>query len=90
MLRTIEIMCIPCAKCEAAKKIILKEIEQIELRNKIKLKYEFKHTPNFHEKDKYSVNTSQAPIVIINGQVELCGVMTPDIVAKKLHRMLTA
>jgi glutaredoxin len=72
-IKSIEVICIPCAKCERMKKMIIEEIKAIEVHNRVKIAYDFKHTANLRDMAKYSVNASQTPIVVINGQVELCG-----------------
>jgi hypothetical protein len=84
-IRTIEIMCVPCSKCELVTGFITNAIKAIEFKNKLKIAYEFKHTPNLMQATKYSVNPSQTPIVIINGEVAFAGQVTPDIVKKKLE-----
>ena len=84
-INSIEIMCIPCPKCERVKTLISDAIKQIELQNKIKIVYSFQQTPNFLKASQYSVNPSQAPIVIINGNVELSGQVTLDVVKKRLE-----
>jgi len=72
-IRTVEIVCLPCDKCERAKRLILETIKSIELQNKVKITYEFKHTPTIHDLAKYSINASQTPAIVINGNVELSG-----------------
>lgn len=83
-IKTIEIICIPCPKCDQVKKIITETIQEIENQNKIKILYEFRHTPNLQEANKYSVNIAKAPIIVINGRVEIAGQVTPEIVKSKL------
>jgi glutaredoxin len=72
-IRTIEIVCNPCDKCERAKRLITETIKNIELENKTKILYEFKHTPTLQGITQYSINASQTPAIIINGNVELSG-----------------
>jgi hypothetical protein len=72
-IKTIEIICLPCDKCERTKRLILETIKSIELQSKMKLIYEFKHTPSLLGLHQYSINASQTPAVIINGNVELSG-----------------
>lgn len=83
-IKTIEIICIPCPKCDQVKKIITETIQEIENQNKIKILYEFRHTPNLQEANKYSVNIAKAPIIVINGRVEIAGQVTPEIIKNKL------
>lgn len=72
-IRTIEIICIPCEKCERAKKLIAETIKSIEIQNKVKIPYEFKHNPSLRALADYSINAAQAPAIVINGNVELSG-----------------
>jgi len=86
-IKSVEIMCIPCPKCERVKKFIVDGIKSIEFQNKTKVVYDFKHTPNLLQASQYSVNASQAPIVIINGNVEFSGQVTQEAVRKRLEAM---
>jgi hypothetical protein len=83
-IKSIEVICMPCAKCDLVKKMILEEVKAIELQNKIKITYDFKHTTDLRAADKYSVNISQAPIIVINGQVELAGQVQRPAIKNKL------
>jgi hypothetical protein len=86
-IKSIEIMCIPCPKCERIKNMITEAIKFIETQNKIKIAYSFQHIPNLKQLDRYSASASQAPIVIINGNVELCGQVTQDVVRRKIEEI---
>ena len=83
-INSIEIMCVPCSKCEQMKRLITDAVKQIETQNRIKINYDFKHTPHLRDASQYSVNPSQAPIVLINGSVELSGSATKDLVDRKM------
>ena len=72
-IQSIEIICIICPKCDQLKKRIIEIIKNMELQNKIKINYEFKHTINLGEISKFSLNPSQLPAVIINGNLEFSG-----------------
>lgn len=72
-IKTIEIMCAPCHKCDLLKKKILQAIEKVETKYKIKISYEFKQIPHLRDISKYGLNPSQAPVVIINGKPEFAG-----------------
>jgi len=72
-IKTIEVMCLPCPKCEQLRDKIAQVIKGIEMQNKVKIPYEFKHTPHLKDISKYSLGPSQAPVVIINGKVEFAG-----------------
>ena len=86
-IKSIEIMCIPCPKCERIKKLIFDTIKLIELQNKIKIIYDLKLTSNLLQVSKYSVNPSKAPIVIINGNVEFAGEVKQEVVKSKLEAL---
>lgn len=86
-IKTIEVICIPCPKCERVKKFIIDAIKLIEIQNKIKIVYDFKHTTNLLQLSQYSVNASQAPVVIINGNVEFSGQVAQDVVKKRLEAL---
>jgi len=72
-IKTIEIMCVPCNKCDMLKKKILQAIQKVEMKYKIKITYEFKQITNLQDISKYGLNPSQAPVVIINGKPEFAG-----------------
>jgi len=84
-IQSVKIMCIPCPKCERVKKLISDTIKLIELQNKVKIIYDFKQTPNLTRVSQYSVNPSQAPIVIINGNVEFAGEVQQTVVKNRLE-----
>ena len=72
-IKSIEIICASCPKCDQLKNRIIEIIKTMELQNKIKINYEFKHTTNLSEISKFSLNPSQLPAVIVNGNLEFSG-----------------
>jgi len=72
-IRSIEVICIPCDKCERAKRTIMDVIKGIEIQKKTKIVYDFRHNPSLQGLDKYSINASQAPAILINGTLEFAG-----------------
>ena len=86
-IKSIEIICLPCFKCEQLKNKIPELIKAIEIQNKTKISYEFKHTPDLRGISRYSLNPSQTPAIIINGNVELAGQIEPAVLKKKLESM---
>ena len=86
-IRTIEIICIPCEKCEWAKRVIQEVIKGLELQNKTKIIYEFKHTIKIADITKYSLNPSQAPAILVNGNVEYAGRVEPLALKKRLETL---
>lgn len=84
-IKTIEIICSPCPKCDRIKKMIDDAIKIMEMQNKVKIVYDFKHTTHLRDAVKYSVNASQAPIVLINGKVEITGQPLPAVLRSKIE-----
>ncbi|MGE5280108.1 MAG: thioredoxin family protein [Deltaproteobacteria bacterium] len=84
-IRTVEIVCLPCQKCEAVRRAIMEAVKNLEIQNKIQIVYDFKHSTNLKDLAKYSVNAAQTPVVIINGQVEFAGLIETGMVRKKLE-----
>lgn len=80
-------MCAPCPKCAMLKNLIDQALKGIEMQTKTKITYEFKHTPHLKEVSKYSVNPALAPIIIINGHVELTGRATLPLIRQKLESL---
>lgn len=88
-IRSVEIICLPCAKCDQLKTMIINTIKNIEIQGKAKIVYDFKITPNLRDVSKYGLNPSQTPILVVNGTVESAGKI--DLIALKnklsmLHR----
>ena len=84
-IKSIEIICRPCFKCDQLKTKIPELIKAMEVQNKTKIFYEFKHTPDIRAISKYSLNPSQTPAVIINGNAELAGKIEIGVIKKKLE-----
>lgn len=80
-IRSVEIICLPCAKCDQLKNMIINTIKNIELTGKVKIVYDFKITPSLRDVSRYGLNPSQTPILIVNGTVESAGRV--DIIALK-------
>jgi hypothetical protein len=72
-INTIEIICIPCSKCERVKNNLMQAIKNIEVKYKTKIIYELKQTPNLQNITRYNLNPSQAPAVLVNGNPEFAG-----------------
>jgi hypothetical protein len=81
-IKKIEIICMPCHKCE----ILLKKFESIldvlRRKYKIPIKCEIKHIYNkvevIQEMNKYGFNTGQLPIVLINDALAFTGQIEGD------------
>jgi len=72
-LRTIEIICTPCPKCDEAERKIKQVIKVLEWENKTKYVYDFKKTTDLRQAQKYSANVTLAPFIIVNGALEWTG-----------------
>lgn len=83
-IKSIEIICIPCEKCEYMEFEIHKTIKNMENEFKIRIPFEFKHTITLQSISKYSLNPSQLPAVIINGNLEISGKAPAAIIKNKL------
>ena len=66
------------------KKSIRDAVTSIELKYKVKISYEFIYTPNLTNLNRYGLNPTQIPAVLVNGRPEFGGAMEPRLVAKKL------
>ena len=85
-LRTIEIICLPCPKCENLRTIIHNMIKSIETEHKIKVPpFEIKHTQNLQNLNTYSLNPAQLPAIIINGNLEIAGKIDPAVLKIKIE-----
>ncbi len=85
-INNIQVICLPCPKCKALIEYIEDSIRQIEIEKKINIIYSFEHIKHFKQASKYGVSASQAPIMLVNSQVELTGLqLTSAIVKRKLQ-----
>lgn len=84
-VRSIEIICIPCNKCSGLEAKIREAIKKIELTYKLKMPFEFKTTPHLRDLARYSLNPSQAPIILVNDKVEFAGKIEPMLLQKRLE-----
>jgi hypothetical protein len=83
-IKTVEIICLPCAKCNAAKNIIIQAIKNLEHKYKIHIAYELIHTPHLKDISKYALNPSQTPAILVNGNPEFCGAIKPEVIGVRL------
>lgn len=89
MIRTIEIICKPCYKCDLVIQRINYILECIQNQKGVKFKYEFKHNKNIHDAEKYGYNITQLPIVKINGDIEFVGhVKEEHLIRMKLEEII--
>jgi len=87
-IKSIEVICLPCPRCDQLKIKIVEIMKAIEQKNNIKIPYEFKHTPDLASVDRYSVSPSQAPIIVINGAVEFTGYTQLPALRLKLESLM--
>tara|TARA_B100000315_G_scaffold242011_1_gene263666 strand:+ start:1261 stop:1557 length:297 start_codon:yes stop_codon:yes gene_type:complete len=73
---TIEIICKPCQKCRNAEEVLLKAIRLLESEYNTHYQYEIKKEANLRKAERYSTNISNAPFVIINGDLAFAGRIT--------------
>ena len=83
-IKTIEIICTICPKCEQLKAKIKEAIVAIEIQNRVKITYALKLTTDLRGISNYSLNPSQLPAVIINGNLEFCGQIDASALRTKL------
>ena len=84
-ISSIEIICLPCDKCKDLETNIRATIKNIEMINRIKIVYEFKHSVNLRDIARYALNPSQTPAIIINGKVEHAGKIDSVALRKRLE-----
>jgi hypothetical protein len=70
---SIEIICRKCSKCEYIEAKLRESIRHLEYKYKIKIPCQIKLNENIREMEKYALNASQRPVVLINGNVEFAG-----------------
>ena len=83
-IKTIEVICRPCHKCENVIEKIQFAMKVIETENKAKIPYEFKHTTKVVAVNKYALSPAQTPIVLVNGNVEFAGRIETCFIKPKL------
>lgn len=85
-IRSVEIICLPCAKCEQLRNMIVSTIKNIELQSqgKIKIMYDLRITHSLQSVTNYGLSPAQTPILLINGVVEAAGRIDHGIVRNKL------
>lgn len=87
-IKTIEVVCQPCHKCEFIEKKILEALRSLEYEYKIKIPVEIKHSTNIKEiVGKFSLYASQTPVVLINGSVEFAGRIEAAAIRFKLDQI---
>ncbi len=84
-IQSIEIICVPCLKCDGLEQKIRGMVDNIGVLSKIKISYEFKHTKKLDTISQYALTPSQTPAILINGQVEMAGRIDPMLLRKRLE-----
>ena len=54
-IQSVEVICIPCPKCEGLEQKIRSMIDNVGIINKIKISYEFKHTKKLDTISQYAL-----------------------------------
>lgn len=86
-IKSIEIICPPCKKCAGLESKIAEIVKSIGVIYKIDINYEFKHTINLREIQKYSLNASQTPVILVNNAVEFAGKIDIVLLRRKLENI---
>ncbi len=86
-ITSIEIICLPCPKFAGLDAKIWGMIKSMEMINKVKISFEFKHTTKLLTISQYSLNPSQTPIIIINGIVEFAGKFDGILMRRRLEEI---
>ena len=86
-LQTIEIICVPCLKCDGLEQKIRGMVDNIGVLSKIKISYEFKHTKKLDTISQYALTPAQMPVILVNGQVEMAGRIDSMLLRKKLETL---
>lgn len=84
-INSIEVICLPCPKCQNLELKIRDMIKNIEAMLKRKIVYELKLTRTLKDITNYSLNPSQTPAVLINGEVEFAGKVDFILLRRKLE-----
>ncbi len=83
-IRTIEIICLPCGKCEQLKAMVINTIKSIELQGKTKIMYDLRITQSLLNVTNYGLSPAQTPVLLINGVVEAAGKIDQGVIRHKL------
>jgi len=73
LIKTVEIICKPCRKCELLEQRMRNIIQCMETQKRIKIKYQFNRNENILDAAKYGYAINQLPLVLINGNIEFVG-----------------
>ncbi|HQP91615.1 MAG TPA: thioredoxin family protein [Candidatus Omnitrophota bacterium] len=84
-IESIEVICLPCKKCEGLEKQIRQVVAAIGSRYKIVINFEYKHTKNLENITRYGLNATQTPALLINKIVEFAGKIDVVLLAKRLE-----
>ena len=86
-IQSVEVICIPCPKCEGLEQKIRSMIDNVGIINKIKIVFEFKHTAKLEVISQYALSPAQTPVILINGQVEMAGKIDPILLRRRLEAL---
>ncbi len=82
---SVEVICLPCRKCENLERQIRQAVSTIGLKYKTVIQFEFKHTKTLDSIFRYSLNAAQTPVVLVNNIVECAGRVDPMLLSKRLE-----
>lgn len=84
-IKTVEVICLPCPKCEGLEKKVCEMVNVIGMRNHINIPFEFTHTKSLRDITRYSLNPAQTPVILINGNVEFAGRVDVNLLRGRLE-----
>jgi len=84
----IEIICRRCSKCEFIELKLCEAIRQLEYKYQTKIDYELKLNEDLREMNKFALNASQRPVVLVNGNVEFAGRIQTRFIKTKLDSII--
>jgi len=84
-IKSMELICAPCPKCMEVEQKLRDIVKSLEAIYRIKIPFEFIHTKNLLNISKYSLNASQTPVLLINGNVEFAGKLDWILIRKRLE-----
>jgi hypothetical protein len=92
-IKKVEIICIPCHKCEILKERIETITQCLEFKYNMRIKYELIHCENKKEViaalARYGYSINQLPITLINGEIAFIGhVKGENVIRWKLEEIM--
>lgn len=83
-IRSVEIVCLPCNKCNQLKVLVTNLIKSLEEKGRNKIIYDLRVTSSLQNIANYGLSPAQTPVLLINGVVECAGSVDQSIIKAKL------